>query len=176
VGTEVVKVEFPAGYRIEPLNKSHRREIFACGVEALDAYVQRQIAQDRDRGTAVPFILTEDGQTIAGFYTLSALSILGRDLPAQFGKKLPAHSPVGVTLLGRMAISSEHQGKHLGTLLVMHALAGSLESSERIASWAVVVDAKEGVRDFYRRHSFLDLPGQSGRMFLPMKAIERLFT
>lgn len=171
----MTKVQFPSGFRIEPLNGSHRRENFSCGVEALDGYLQRQMAQDRDRGTAAPFILTEDGVTIAGFYTLSALSILSRELPDRLGKKLPSRNPIGVTLLGRMAVSEEHQGKRLGTLLLMHALDLSLENSQRIASWGVVVDAKDGARDFYRKYLFEDLLGQPGRMFLPMKTIERMF-
>ncbi|WP_035358935.1 GNAT family N-acetyltransferase [Edaphobacter aggregans] len=171
----MTKVAFSTEYWIEALNGSHRREDFSCGVEALDNYLQKQMAQDRDRGTAAPFVLTSDGVNIAGFYTLSALSILNQELPTRFGKKLPSRSPIGVTLLGRMAVDLKLQGKHLGTLLLMHALHLSLENSRQIASWAVVLDAKEGVRDFYRKHQFKDFHEQPGRMFLPMKTIEKMF-
>ncbi len=169
------KLEFPEGYWIESLKPAHRRENFSCGVEALDTYLQRQMAQDRDRGTAAPFILTEDGTTIAGFYTLSALSILGQELPAGFGKKLPSRNPVGVTLLGRMAVSAEYRGKGLGALLLMDALYRALEGSRHVASWAVVIDAKDGAEEFYLRYGFMTFPGQQKRMFLPMKMIEKLF-
>ena len=47
--------------------------------------------------------------------------------------------------------------------------------SQQVASWAVVVDAKAGAREFYLKHDFVALPLQSERLFLAMGAIERLF-
>jgi hypothetical protein len=44
-----------------------------------------------------------------------------------------------------------------------------------VASWAVVVDAKAGVREFYLRHDFVALPTQPDRLFLPMATIAHLF-
>jgi hypothetical protein len=55
----------------------------------LDAYLQRQAGQDLKRKLAAVFILTMDGETVAGFYTLSAHSILAADLPPEFVNKLP---------------------------------------------------------------------------------------
>ncbi|MDR5727008.1 MAG: GNAT family N-acetyltransferase [Terriglobia bacterium] len=161
-------------YRIEPLGTRHDRAAFFCGVPALDIYLQRQARQDMERNLAAVFILTSDGKTVAGFYTLSAHSIQAAELPEKLAKKLPRF-PLPVTLLGRMAVSQSLHGQRLGEFLLMHALERAWLASQQVASWAVVVDAKAGARDFYLKHDFAPLPSQPDRLVLPMRTIEKLF-
>jgi predicted GNAT family N-acyltransferase len=161
-------------YKIEPLGTRHERAAFSCGVPALDIYLQRQARQDMERNLAAVFILTSDSKTIAGFYTLSAHSIQAAELPEELEKKLPRF-PLPVTLLGRMAISQSLRGQRLGEFLLLHALERAWLGSHQVASWAVVVDAKAGARDFYLKHDFLPLPSHPDRLVLPMKTIEKLF-
>lgn len=162
-------------FRVESLADTHDRGSFSCGVEALDSYFRQQIRQDVARRVAAAFVLIQDGKQVAGFYTLSSLSIIGAELPELLAKKLPSRAPIGVTLLGRMAVSEELRGRQLGRLLLMHALSRALQVSRQVASWAVVVDAKQGAREFYLKHDFLPLPSQRDRLFLPMKTIEGRF-
>lgn len=162
-------------YKIEPLATHHDRAAFSCGVPALDIYLQRQARQDMERNLAAVFILTSDSKTVAGFYTLSAHSIQAAELPEGLGKKLPRF-PLPVTLLGRMAISQSLRGQRLGEFLLLHALERAWLGSHQVASWAVVVDAKEGARDFYLKHDFLPLPSHPDRLVLPMGTIENLFS
>lgn len=126
------------------------------------------------RKLAAVFVLTGDGKTIAGFYTLSAHSILAAELPPDPGKNLPRF-PLPATLLGRMAVAQTLHRQGLGEFLLLHALERAWVGSKQVASWAVVVDAKAGARDFYLRHDFTTFPEQPDRLFLPMKTIERLF-
>jgi hypothetical protein len=109
-------------YRIEPLESHHDRAALSCGVAELDRYIHNQAGQDRKRDLAVAFVLTSDGKTIAEFYTLSQHSIQIADLPEGQAKKLPS-LPIGVTLLGRMAMSQGLQGHGLGEFLPMDTLA-----------------------------------------------------
>jgi predicted GNAT family N-acyltransferase len=162
-------------YKIEPLNSRHDRAAFSCAIPALDIYLLRQARQDLERKLAAVFVLTADSKSIAGFSTLSAHSILAANLPETQAKRLPRF-PLPVTLLGRMAISQERQGQRLGEFLLLHALERSLIGSRQIASWAVVVDAKEGARNFYLKHDFIALTSQPDRLFLPMETIEKLFS
>lgn len=161
-------------YKIEPLKSHHDRAGFSCGVPALDVYLQRQARQDLERKLAAVFVLTSNGKTISGFYTLSAHSILAADLPEGQAKRLPRF-PLPVTLLGRMGVSQDAQGRGLGEFLLMHALERAWIGSRQVASWAVVVDAKAGARDFYLKYDFVPLPSQPDRLFLPMRTIEKLF-
>ncbi len=161
-------------YRIEVLGSQHDRTSFCCGVAELDTYLQRQARQDFDRNLAAVFVLTSGSGVVAGFYSLSAHSILAADLPEAAGKKLPRF-PLPVTLLGRMAVGEALHGQGWGEFLLMHALERAWIGSRQVASWAVVVDAKAGAREFYRRYDFAPLPSNPDRLFLPMKTIEKLF-
>lgn len=161
-------------YKLEPLSSGHDRASFSCGIAALDTYIQRQARQDLERKLAAVFVLTVDSKTIAGFYTLSAHSIMAADLPESLAKKLPRF-PLPVTLLGRMGVSQTLHGQRLGEFLLMHALERAWIGSQQVASWAVVVDAKAGAREFYLKHDFTPLPSHPDRLFLPMTTIEKLF-
>jgi predicted GNAT family N-acyltransferase len=162
-------------YYSEPLGDQHDRAAFSCGVEALDSYFQGDpIRQDVSRKTANAFVLTSDGKSVAGFYTLSAISILSVDLPARLGKKLPQR-PIGTTLIGRMGVDKSLQGRQIGRRLLSDALYKAWQASKYVSSWAVVVDAIEGARDFYIKYEFTPFTTQPSRLFLPMKRIDLMF-
>jgi len=170
----VARKTIAAEYRIEPLGSHHDRSPFSCGVSELDNYLQRQAGQDMKRNLAAVFVLTADSASVAGYYTLSAHSILAAELPLDSAKKLPRF-PIPVTLLGRMGVAQSLQGQGWGEFLLLHALDRALRGSRQVASWAVVVDAKAGARDFYIKHDFLPFATQPDRLFLPMKTIEKMF-
>lgn len=163
------------GYFFEPLGEQHDRAAFSCGVEALDRYFCGDpIRQDVSRKTANAFVLTGDGRTVAGFYTLSPIAILSVDLPDRLAKKLPQR-PIGATLLGRMGVDRAYQGRRLGELLLMDALYKAWQASRLVSSWAVVVDAKAGALEFYLKYEFTPFAAQPSRLFLPMKKIDLMF-
>lgn len=160
-------------FRIEPLKQDHERQLFFCGIPELDIYIRQQAGQDSRRNLAAVFVLTPDGTTVAGYYTLSAHSLIANELPFELGKKLPRF-PIPVTLLGRMAVSQAFQGQRLGESLLMDALERAWASSSEVASWAVVVDAKAGARGFYLKYRFQPLPKSRDRLILPMRTIEEM--
>lgn len=163
-------------FRVEPLGKAHDRAAFSCGVEALDDYLKKQAGQDVAKRVAVCFVLTPDGETVAGFYTLSQYAVDLAQLPEALAKRLPKYPEVPATLLGRLAVSERFKGHGLGEFLLLDALSRSLEQSRHIASAAVIVDAKdEAARRFYEHFGFLSLPGTPNRLFLPMKTLAKLF-
>lgn len=162
--------------RIEPLERRHKREEFSSGVEALDRYLQKQASQDVGKRVAATFVLTPDGATIAGFYTLSATVLNLRDLPDEFARKLPRYPSVPATLLGRLAVSAEFRERGLGELLLIDAMRRVLMTTRHVASAAIVVDAKnESARRFYLQFDFIPLPLQRNRLFFPVKKIAEQF-
>lgn len=163
-------------FRIEALAEHHDRMSFSCGVEPLDRYLQRQAGQDLRKKVAAVFVLTPDSKTIAGFYTLSAHMVNLPDLPPETARQLPRYPTVPATLLGRLAVSEQFRGLHLGERLLTSALETALAGSRQVASAAVVVDAKDELaRRFYLHYDFLLLPSHPNRLFCPMKTIEKLF-
>lgn len=162
-------------YRFEPLGEQHDRAAFSCGIEALDRYFRGDpIRQDVSRRVTNAFVLTPDGKFVAGFYTLSPISILSVDLTPALAKKLPA-CPIGATLIGRMGRDSSLRGQGIGEMLLMDALHKAWQASKLVSCWAVVVDAKEGARDFYIKNEFIQFATQSDRLFLLMKKIDLMF-
>ena len=136
-------------FRIEPLDrKRHDRVAFSCGVEALDRYLKQQASQDLEKRVAAVLVLTPDGSTIAGYYTLSQYAVSIGQLPEQVLKRLkpPRYPELPATLLGRLARSTAFKGQKIGELLLMDALKRSLDHSQAIASVGVVVDAKGSSR------------------------------
>jgi len=162
-------------YSFEPLGEQHDRAAFSCGVEALDQYFRGDpLRQDVSRHVTNAFVLTPDGKTVAGFYTISPISLLSVDLPASLAKKLPKR-PIGATLIGRMGRDQSLRGKGLGEMLLMDALHKAWQASKLVSSWAVVVDSKEGAREFYLKYEFTPFATQPNRLFLLMKKIDLLF-
>ncbi len=164
-------------YRIEALGKQHDRSGFTCGSEPLDTYLGTQAGQDARKRVAATFVLCEGtSDTVLGFYTLSAISVDIGVWPEHVAKKLPRYPVVPATLLGRLAIDRQLQGRGAGEYLLMDALHRSWQASRQVASVAVVVDAKNSrAVEFYTRYDFTPLLDSPIRLFLPMAVIEQLF-
>lgn len=164
----------PTDYRIELLSNKHGRAGFSSGVDTLDRYFRTQASQDTRRRVASCFVLVTAGGSIAGYYTLSAMSIALIDLPLSLSRKLPRYPAVPATLMGRLAVDSRYRGRGLGELLLLDAFSRTLRSE--IAAYAFVVDAKDdAARAFYERYGFMRLPSAGSRLFLPLAEIAALF-
>lgn len=160
--------------RVEALGPHHDRSRFDSGVEPLDRYLKAQAGQDARKNMAAPFVLVLQDGTVGGYYTLSATSLTLAELPPQVARKLPRYPLVPATLLGRLAIHRNHQGKGYGRFLLADALHRAVRSE--IASFAIVVDAKDAnAQRFYERESFLPFPDQPMKLFRPMADIAALF-
>ena len=163
-------------HRIEPLGSKHNRAAFSCGVEALDRYLERRAGQDVSRHAAAVFVLTPDGETIAGYCSLSAHVVNLGDLPPNVAEKLPRYPNVPATLLGRLAVSANFRGQGIGELLLLDVLRRVLVNGREIASAMVLVGTKDDkARNFYLHHDFIPLPTQPNRLFYSVKTIKKLF-
>jgi GNAT superfamily N-acetyltransferase len=112
---------------------------------------------------------------IAGYYTLSALSVEITGIPEPLRKRLPRSPVVPVTLLGRLARSLDHRGQGVGERLLIDALNRAQLAADSVGSHAVVVDPiDERAAAFYEIYGFLPLTGETRRLFLPMATIRAL--
>ena len=162
-------------YAFEPLG-DHDRASFSCGIPELDNYLRLQARQDAKRRVAAPFVMVDSARRVVGYYTLSAYGIRLTDLPPEAAKKLPKYPLIPATLLGRLAIDSEHKGKKLGRVLLMDALWRSWKNTAEIASVGVVAEAyDEAARAFYLHHEFIPLAEHPQKLFIAMATIEKAF-
>lgn len=131
-----------------------------------------------ERRACVVYVLTSEDGRLAGFYTLTQDNIAAEDLPAELIRQLnlPRYRRIGATLLGRLARDLGWRGQGVGELLLADALKRALAMSQKIASAAVVVDAKdEKARRFYEDFGFMPFPDTAKRLFLPMRTIAQLY-
>jgi len=164
-------------YITNVLSSIHIKENFDCNKDLLNGYIHRQASQDVKRRISACFVLADDDRVIKGYYTLSSSSIQRDHLPVETIKKLPgSYTDLPVTLMGRLAIDKKHFGKGFGALLLLDALKRSFDASvNNVGSMAVIVDPidQEAI-NFYEKYGFILIP-DSGKMFLTMSTISKLF-
>lgn len=160
----------------EPLGADHDRAAFSCGSAALDRYLAEQAGQDLRRRVAAVFVAHEPASpAICGYYTLAAYGIAPTALPSTVTRRLPRYGQLPATRIGRLAVDRRYQGRGLGRDLFMDALGRSLEATQQIASWAIVVDAKDdNARRFYERYGFQRFLDDAYRLYLPMATVKHL--
>lgn len=166
----------PIPYSFEALAE-HDRSALACGILELDDYLHRQAGQDAKRKVAAPFVMLDPERRIVGYYSLSAYGVRSTELPPAVAKKLPKYPLIPATLLGRLAVSHEHQGQKLGRLLLMDALYRSWKNTTEVASVGVVAEAiDEAARKFYLHHEFIPLLEHPRKLFIAIGTIQKTFS
>lgn len=93
-----------ARFTVLPLAPTHRRKHFACGVPALDRYLQDVAMQDMKRRISNCFVACETDGTIAAYGSFAATSLPLTDLPPDLTKRLPRYGVIPAALLGRLAV------------------------------------------------------------------------
>lgn len=158
---------------IEPLESSHNRRDFSCGVGALDEYLRRFARQHADTNVSRTYVAV-DGAAILGFYSLAMSAIRRDNLPSKHLSRFP-NFPLPVARLARLAVDLRHQRQGLGELLLADALQRCLRLSEEIGMIGVVVDAKDKkARGWYERYEFERFPDLPLTLWLPTAAISKL--
>ena len=151
------------------LDKQKRND-FDCGVGPLNNYLRMSAGQEGRKSVSVTYVMCL-GERVIGYYTLSSNSVDFSELPTEKVKKLPRYPKLPVTLLGRLAIDLNYRGKGYGTLLLAHALKKAVTASADVASYAVIVDAKDiAAEKFYLSFGFIPYE-ETRKLFLPMETI-----
>jgi predicted N-acetyltransferase YhbS len=158
-------------WRIEPLRQTHVRGRFDCGDEALNRFIRQYARQQQTRGLNCSYVaLPEAGETVVGFYSLSAGSVAFSELDAAL--KLPRY-PIPVARLGRLAVDRAWQGQGVGQALLAHAFQLIIALSGQIGIYAVVVDAKhEQAKAYYQQLGFIPCQDQTLTLYLPVATLQ----
>ncbi|GHV08654.1 N-acetyltransferase [Campylobacterota bacterium] len=154
-----------------PLDRTHLRALFDCGVPELNRFLQENALQFVKKGLCAVHILADE-TSIVGYYALSASSIIAANLPESVAKKYPDRLPIPCWLLGKLAVDQRYQGRQFGKLLLMDALSHIVEMSKNAGGYCVIVDAKDGkAKDFYLKYGFQTFPNSELRLYLPLASI-----
>ena len=157
----------------EPLDaKRYDRRAFDCGVEALNVYIHRFANQDVKRGLTRTYVLAEQAR-IVGYYTLSAHSVSHERLPGELGAG--PYQELPFLLLGWLAVDLVHQGHGFGDVLIVDAFRRTRLVAQQVGIMGMIVDAKDDrAAGFYEKFGFRRLSGTTGRLALPLNAMDSL--
>jgi GNAT superfamily N-acetyltransferase len=149
-----------------PLAEGDDRQAFDCGRESMNAWFRRHAWGNHASGASRVSVLCDAASgAIVGYATLSAAQIERAFLPKSQQRNRP--DPLPVTLLGQLAVHKDYQGQGHAASLLLHALRMALASAETIGSiGAITHPLHDGVRAFYGRFGFQDLPFDPRRVMM----------
>lgn len=164
--------------KVEPLERSHHRNDFDCGVEELNNFLKRYSFQNQKSHISKTFVAinekdaNQNKSCVLGFYTLSTGQINFDALPS--GIKHPRY-PVSIARLARLAVDLKLQGQGVGGFLLHDALQKIKTVSQTVGIFAIVVDAKDAeAKLFYQRYGFVPLQDSDLTLCLPTKVLDQL--
>jgi GNAT superfamily N-acetyltransferase len=160
---------------VERLQGYHDRKGFDCGKDSLNQFLQKQARQNADRNVGVTHVVVAapGDSKILGYYTLVTRTLESSVVPV---KKLPA-GPIGVVLLGRLAVDKGSQGQGIGKMMLLRAMAHTEEAARNIGIFALVLDTlDEDAQRWYTSlgWGFEALLDDPNHLFLPIGTIREL--
>jgi predicted N-acetyltransferase YhbS len=159
-----------------PLAEDDDRSQFDCGRESLNTWFRRHAWINQASGASRVSVITDAASgRIVGYVTLSAAQIERAFLPKPQQRNRP--DPLPVTLLGQLAVDKDYQGRRHAVSLLVFALKTALNAAEMVGSVGVITHPlDDGVRSFYARWGFADLPFDPHRaMMVRMVDLQRSF-
>ena len=128
---------------------------------------------DRNVGVTHVVVATAGDTKILGYYTLVTRTIERVIIP---DSRLP-NGPIGIVLLGRLAVDSRVQRSGLGKRMLLRAMKQTLIASMDVGIYALVVNAIDGAaKDWYLGldwgfEQFLDDPYH---LYISIKTLKQL--
>ena len=159
-------VQFPSGFTLERLSKSHPRKAFISGQAQVDDWFATKALQNQEKHLSVTKVLLDEPGRIAGFFSLATGQVDFGDLPAEAAKKLPRRL-LPVAVLAWLGVHVDRHGQGLGRSLLAQALRDCYDAGQTFAFIAVILDCIDNnAKKFYQHYDFTVLPGHPYRLFL----------
>ncbi len=163
--------------RTVPLDKKrHNRKAFDCEVTALNDYLHSMANQHASKDNTRTYILenSKNPSDIVGYYTLTMTTIELSKLPAKLQKK--HFNNTSSALIARLAVDKKYKHRKIGSWLLIDALKRVLNASNIVAFPMVIVDAKDGVAEFYEKFGFSPFLDEEKKLYLPIATIRANFS
>jgi GNAT superfamily N-acetyltransferase len=149
-------------FKVRRLEEWDERNAFRCGDVDLDRFFQRYAGQNQFRhhiGTT--YVAVDEGDTIAGFATVTASEIAPEIVGGAKRKRLPNY-PLPVLRLARLAVDEHYKGVGVGRLLLQFVFGLARQMADDIGCVGIIVDAKPGAVVFYEKLGFVKIEPVSG--------------
>jgi len=149
-----------------PLTAEDDREHFDCGRESLNQWFRRHAWRNQQSGASRTNVVCDPATgAVIGYVTLSAAQIERAFLPKPAQRNQP--DPLPAILLGQLAIDRRHHGRGYARSLLWFALTTAVRFSQDVGCFGVLTHPlDDGLRAFYGRFGFEDLPGDPDRAMI----------
>lgn len=155
-----------------PLHENHQYAEFDCGRNSLDEWLKKRAIKNQDSGASRTFVISSK-KKVVGYYTLASGSVERLNTPGIISRNMPEAIPV--TVLGRLAIDKQFQGRHLGSALLKDAIQRTALISKDVGVRALLVHALDDhAKTFYLQYDLLESPIDSLTLFLSCKQFTSL--
>lgn len=154
----------------EPIAKSHRRQEFDCGDDAMNAFLRRYARQSHDQNAAKTYCAIEDSSPgrILGFYTIAPSALEHAEVPAAMTRGLARHEVSGFTL-ARIATDRSVAGQGLGGQLLAAAALRCLRTASEVGGVLLIIDAKgERAANWYASYGAEPLNDRPLTLVMPL--------
>ena len=158
----------------EPLAAQHRLEGFDCGKPALNDWLLRHARQAQGSGSAKTFVVADDDDRVAGYFSLTVGQVDTLEAPERIRKGMGQY-PVPVVILARLAVSREHHGHGIGVGMLQDAIRRTLVIAEQAGVRAMLTHPidEDAVR-FYTRFGFIASPLREQQLLLLLKDAKKV--
>lgn len=154
----------------EPIARSHRREAFDCGDDAMNEFLRRYARQSHEQNAAKTFCAIDNNSPgrILGFYTVTPTAIEHNDVPETLTKGLARHEVAGFRL-ARIATDRTVAGQGLGGQLLVAAALRCLRAASEVGGVLLVIDAKsERAANWYASFGAEPLSNRPFTLVMPL--------
>jgi GNAT superfamily N-acetyltransferase len=153
----------------EPLAALHRLEGFECGKPALNDWLLRHARQAQGSGSARTFVVADDDDRVAGYFSLAVGQVDTLEAPQRIRKGMGQY-PVPVVILARLAVAREHHGCGIGAGMLQDAIRRTLVIAEQAGVRAMLTHPiDEDAARFYTRFGFIASPLREQQLLLLLK-------
>jgi GNAT superfamily N-acetyltransferase len=153
--------------------KKHNRNRFDCGVDVLNNYLQMMANQQSSKDNSRTFVLEDESKPsyIIGYYTLTMTAIDLNSLPIKLQKKHQNAQAGG--LIARLAVDKRYSKQGFGEWLLIDALKKLLTASETVGFPLIIVDAKDGAIEFYKKFGFTAFLDAPNKLFITIADVRK---
>lgn len=149
------------------LTEDHDLTFFRSGQDGLDEWLRRRARANQISGASRTYVICE-GRRIVGYYCLSSGALAAIDAPGPIRRNMP--DPIPMTVLGRLAIDADWQGKGIGAALLNDAVLRAAQAAHIMGIRGILVHAiSEEAKAFYEHYGFSASPNNPLTLVLSLK-------
>lgn len=157
-------------WREEAIAKSHDRQGFDCGDEAMNDFLRRYARQSHEQNASKTFCAIDEAMPnrVLGFYTITPSAVAHEEVPPAMKKGFAQHEVAGFKL-ARIAVDQSVAGQGLGGQLLVAVALRCLRISAEAGGVLLIIDAKnDRAVDWYASYGAEPLPSRPLTLVIPL--------